>query len=41
MNYRCREIFVVSRFHGRKNSEIADEPEITEKALEARITTDL
>jgi RNA polymerase sigma-70 factor, ECF subfamily len=35
---RCREIFVLSRFEGRKNHEIASELNISEKAVEAQIT---
>lgn len=35
---RCREIFVMSRFEGKKNHEIASALQITEKAVEAQIT---
>jgi RNA polymerase sigma-70 factor, ECF subfamily len=35
---RCREIFLLSRFKGKKNHEIASEMNITEKAVEAHIT---
>lgn len=35
---RCREIFVLSRFDGKKNTEIAGAFDISEKAVEAQIT---
>jgi len=35
---RCRDIFVLSRFDGKKNHEVAEELNITEKAVEAQIT---
>jgi RNA polymerase sigma-70 factor (ECF subfamily) len=35
---RCREIFILSRFEGRKNHEIAEKLEISVKAVEAQIT---
>ncbi len=35
---RCREIIQMSRFEGKKNQEIADELQITVKAVEAQIT---
>lgn len=38
---RCREIFVLSRWEGKKNKEIADELNISVKAVEAQITNAL
>jgi len=35
---RCREIFIFSRFEGKKNNEIAGALNISEKAVEAQIT---
>lgn len=35
---RCREIFLLSRFEGKKNTEIATILNISEKAVEAQIT---
>ena len=35
---RCREVFVFSRFGGKKNQEIAEELNISLKAVEAQIT---
>ena len=35
---RCREIFVLSRFEGRKNQEIAEKLGISVKSVEAQIT---
>ncbi len=35
---RCREVFVFSRFEGKKNQEIAEELNISLKAVEAQIT---
>lgn len=35
---RCRNIFILSRFEGKKNQEVADELNITVKAVEAQIT---
>ena len=35
---RCRDIFVLSRFEGKKNHEVAAELNISEKAVEAQIT---
>lgn len=35
---RCREIFVSSRMNGKKNQEIADELNISVKAVEAQMT---
>lgn len=35
---RCREIFVLSRVEGKRNSEIANMLNISEKAVEAQIT---
>jgi len=35
---RCREIFILSRFEGKKNKIIADELNISVKAVEAQIT---
>jgi RNA polymerase sigma-70 factor (ECF subfamily) len=35
---RCREIFILSRFEGKKNNEIAGVLNISEKAVEAQIT---
>lgn len=35
---RCREIFILSRFNGRKNQEIAENLEISIKTVEAQIT---
>ena len=35
---RCREIFILSRFEGRKNQEIAEKLEISVKSVEAQIT---
>ena len=38
---RCREVFVLSRYEGKKNREIADHCEISIKAVEAQITNAL
>lgn len=38
MSPRCREIFILSRFEGKKNHEVADELDISVKAVEAQIT---
>lgn len=35
---RCREIFVMSRFEGKKNREVAEVLNISEKAVEAQLT---
>ena len=35
---RCRQIFMMSRFESKKNKEIADELDITVKAVEKQIT---
>ncbi|MCL3779386.1 RNA polymerase sigma-70 factor [Prolixibacteraceae bacterium JC049] len=35
---RCREVFVESRFNGKKNHEVAKALNISEKAVEAQIT---
>jgi len=35
---RCREVFVLSRFGGKKNHEIAEELDVSLKAVEAQIT---
>jgi RNA polymerase sigma-70 factor (ECF subfamily) len=35
---RCREIFILSRFEGKKNHEVANELNISQKAVEAQIT---
>lgn len=35
---RCREVFILSRFRGMKNREIADLLQISEKAVEKHIT---
>ena len=35
---RCREIFMLSRFEGKKNQEVADELNISVKAVEAQIS---
>lgn len=35
---RCREVFMLSRFEGKRNQEIADELDITIKAVEANVT---
>lgn len=35
---RCREIFILSRLEGKKNTEVADVLNISEKAVEAQIT---
>jgi len=35
---RCREIFVLSRFEGKKNAEVAAKLDISEKSVEAYIT---
>ncbi len=35
---RCRDVFVLSRFEGKKNHEVAEELNISEKAVEAQIT---
>ncbi|BAX78455.1 RNA polymerase sigma-70 factor [Labilibaculum antarcticum] len=35
---RCREIFVLSRFEGKKNQEVAEELNISLKSVEAQIT---
>ncbi len=35
---RCREIFILSRFEGKKNHEVAKELNISQKAVEAQIT---
>lgn len=35
---RCRKIFVLSRFEGKKNAEVAEMLDISEKAVEAQIT---
>jgi len=35
---RCREIFLLSRFEGKKNAEVAEMLDISEKAVEAQIT---
>ncbi len=35
---RCREIFILSRFEGKKNHEVASELNISQKAVEAQIT---
>ena len=38
MSPRCREIFILSRFEGKKNHEVADKLNISVKAVEAQIT---
>jgi RNA polymerase sigma-70 factor (ECF subfamily) len=38
---RCRDIFILSRFEGKKNQEVADDLNITVKAVEAQITKSL
>jgi RNA polymerase sigma-70 factor (ECF subfamily) len=35
---RCRDIFILSRFEGKKNQEVAQELNISVKAVEAQIT---
>ena len=35
---QCRRVFMLSRFQGKKNKEIADDLEITVKSVEANIT---
>lgn len=35
---RCREVFVLSRMEGKKNQEIAEELNISVKAVEAQMT---
>ena len=35
---RCRDIFILSRFEGKKNQELAEELNISVKAVEAQIT---
>jgi RNA polymerase sigma-70 factor (ECF subfamily) len=35
---RCRQIFVLSRFENKKNKEIAEELDISVKAVEKQIT---
>jgi RNA polymerase sigma-70 factor (ECF subfamily) len=35
---RCKEVFLLSRFEGLKNAEIALQKDITVKAVEANIT---
>jgi RNA polymerase sigma-70 factor (ECF subfamily) len=35
---RCREIFILSRFEGKRNNKIAEELNISLKAVEAQIT---
>lgn len=35
---RCREIFILSRFEGKKNHEVAKELDISVKSVEAQIT---
>ena len=35
---RCREVFALSRMEGKKNQEVADELDISLKAVEAQIT---
>jgi RNA polymerase sigma-70 factor (ECF subfamily) len=35
---RCREVFILSRFEGKKNIEVADLLSISEKAVEAHIS---
>ncbi len=35
---RCREVFTLSRFEGKKNQKIAEELNITVKAVEANVT---
>ena len=35
---KCREVFLFSRFEGKKNSEVAEILNITEKAVEAHIS---
>lgn len=35
---RCRDIFILSRFEGKKNQEVAEELNISVKAVEAQIT---
>lgn len=35
---RCRDVFILSRFEGNKNKEIAEELNISVKAVEAQIT---
>lgn len=35
---KCRQVFMLSRFEGKKNKEIADELEISVKSVEANIT---
>lgn len=35
---RCREVFVLSRLKGKKNHEVAQELNISTKAVEAQIT---
>ncbi len=35
---RCKEIFILSRYEGKKNSEIADSLDISVKSVEAQIT---
>ena len=38
---RCREVFVLSRYEGKRNREIADHLDISIKAVEAQITNAL
>ena len=38
---KCREVFVKSRFEGKKNKEIAEEMGISQKAVEANMTRSL
>ena len=35
---RCRDVFILSRFEGKKNQEVADDLNISVKAVEAQIT---
>ncbi|MCG6189534.1 RNA polymerase sigma-70 factor [Maribellus maritimus] len=35
---RCRKVFILSRFEGKKNHEVAGELNISQKAVEAQIT---
>jgi len=35
---RCRDVFILSRFEGKKNQEVAEELDISVKAVEAQIT---
>ena len=35
---RCRDIFILSRFEGKKNKEVSEELDISVKAVEAQIT---